>query len=109
MEALTGGLAGHGRADAREGWGATVFLQVMDPAAFAGLGAFERQMGEVARQCRASRPADARRPVRLPGERGYELASTQAESGVLLHEGILPAIRPWAEKYGVALPMQRGS
>lgn len=104
VEALTGGLAGHGRADAREGWGATVFLQVIDPAAFAGLAAFEHQVGEVARQCRASKPVDAQRPVRLPGERGYQLAAAQAAAGVLLHEGILPALRPWAEKLGVALP-----
>ena len=104
VEALTGGLAGHGRADPREGWGATVFLQVIDPAAFAGLGAFERQLAEVARQCRASRPIDARRPVRLPGERGYRLAAEQAGKGVVLHESILPACRPWAEKFGVPLP-----
>jgi L-lactate dehydrogenase len=104
VEALTGGLAGHGRADAREGWGATVFLQAIDPVAFAGLEAFERQVGEVARQCRASRPVDAQRPVRLPGERGYQLAAAQAETGVLLHEGILPSLRPWAERYAVAMP-----
>lgn len=104
VEALTGGLAGHGRADTPEGWGATVFLQVIDPAAFAGLSAFERQLAEVARRCRASNPIDARRPVRLPGERGYQLAAEQASAGVLLHEGILPALRPWASKHGVALP-----
>jgi L-lactate dehydrogenase len=104
VEALTGGLAGHGRADPREGWGATVFLQVIDPAAFAGLEAFERQVGEVARQCRSARPVAADRPVRLPGERGYQLAATQREQGVLLHEGILPALAPWAEKLGVAPP-----
>ena len=57
VEALTGGLAGHGRADAREGWGATVFLQVIDPRAFAGLDAFTRQTGAVVQQCHASRPA----------------------------------------------------
>jgi len=109
VETLTGGLAGHGRADPREGWGATVFLQVIDPAAFAGRAAFERQMGEVARQCRASKPVDAQRPVRLPGERGYRLAASQAESGVELQAGILPALVPWAAKYGVALPeVQQG-
>jgi L-lactate dehydrogenase len=104
VEALTGGLAGHGRADPREGWGATVFLQVIDPAAFAGQAAFTQQMDEVARQCRASRPADAQRPVRLPGERAYRLARSQVEQGVVLHESILPALVPWAAKYGVALP-----
>ena len=104
VEALTGGLAGHGRADPKEGWGATVFLQVIDPEAFAGAAAFERQMGEVARQCRASRPADPARPVRLPGERGDRLAKAQRQQGVVLHEAILPALQPWAEKYKVALP-----
>jgi LDH2 family malate/lactate/ureidoglycolate dehydrogenase len=104
VEALTGGLAGHGRADPREGWGATVFLQVIDPEAFAGKGAFERQMGEVARQCRSAKPVDAARPVRLPGERGYQLAASQTQTGVVLHGGILPALRPWAAKFGVAMP-----
>jgi L-lactate dehydrogenase len=104
VEALTGGLAGRGRADPKEGWGATVFVQVIDPDAFAGRAAFERQTGEVARQCRASRPAQADRPVRMPGERGYQLAKTQEQQGVLLHEGILPSLVPWARKYGVALP-----
>jgi LDH2 family malate/lactate/ureidoglycolate dehydrogenase len=104
VEALTGGLAGHGRADPREGWGATVFLQVLDPQAFAGLAAFERQVGEVARQCRASRPATASRPVRLPGERAYRQAASQAETGVALHEGILESLAPWAKKLGVPVP-----
>ena len=104
VEALTGGLAGHGRADPREGWGATVFVQVIDPEAFAGRAAFERQLGEVARQCRASRPANPQRPVRMPGERGFQLADEQAGQGVQLHEGILAALAPWASKLGVAMP-----
>jgi L-lactate dehydrogenase len=104
VEALTGGLAGHGRADPREGWGATVFLQVIDPEAFAGREAFERQLTEVTRQCRASRPIDTQRLVRVPGERGYRMAAAQAATGLRLHESILPALRPWAQKYKVPLP-----
>src|SRR5262249_21717733 len=34
IEALTQGLGGFGRADAPGGWGASVFVQVIDPAAF---------------------------------------------------------------------------
>ncbi|HSW19516.1 MAG TPA: Ldh family oxidoreductase [Ramlibacter sp.] len=104
VEALTGGLAGYGRADPPDGWGATVFLQVIAPSAFAGLQAFERQVGEVASRCRASKPIDAQRPVRLPGERGYQLAASQAQAGVQLHDSILPALRPWARKYGLSVP-----
>lgn len=104
VEALTGGLAGFGRADPRQGWGATVFLQVIDPAAFAGSDAFLRQMGEVARQCHASTPADPARPVRLPGEKGLLLAQRQREQGVALHPGVLEALAPWAEQLKVAMP-----
>jgi LDH2 family malate/lactate/ureidoglycolate dehydrogenase len=104
VEALTGGLSGHGRADAGEGWGATVFLQVIDPAAFAGRAAFLRQMDEVARRCHASRPAREGQPVRLPGEKGFALAREMLEQGVRLHPSILPALKPWAEKLGVAMP-----
>ena len=104
VEALTGGLAGFGRADPKQGWGATVFLQVIDPAAFAGRGDFVRQMDEVARQCRASRPARAGQPVRLPGEKGHALAARQQEAGVTLHPGIMEALAPWAEQFGVEAP-----
>ena len=104
VEALTGGLAGFGRADPKQGWGATVFLQIIDPAAFAGLPDFLRQTGEVARQCHASRPADAARPVRLPGEKGLKLAERQRVQGVTLHPGLIEALQPWAEKLKVAPP-----
>jgi L-lactate dehydrogenase len=104
VEALTGGLSGFGRADAKEGWGATVFLQILDPEAFAGGAAFVRQMDAVAQQCRASRPIDAQRPVRLPGEKGFQLARQQREQGVSLHPGIMEALLPWARKLQVATP-----
>lgn len=36
IEALTGGLAGFGRADPRQGWGATVNITLYDIESFAG-------------------------------------------------------------------------
>jgi LDH2 family malate/lactate/ureidoglycolate dehydrogenase len=104
VEALTGGLAGHGRADSREGWGATVFLQVIDPRAFSGLDAFTRQTGTVAQQCRDSRPARAGSAVRLPGEKGLALAQQQRQQGVSLYSSIMPSLEPWARKLEVAMP-----
>ncbi len=106
VEALTGGLAGHGRADAREGWGATVFLQVIDPRAFAGLDAFTRQTATVTGQCRASRPAKPGEAVRTPGERGMALAHEQMERGVALYPSIMALLTPWADKLGVATPKE---
>lgn len=104
VEGLTGGLAGLGRADPKEGWGATVFLQIIDPAAFSGLAAFTRQTGKVAELCHASRPARQGQPVRTPGERGLSLAATQKADGVALYPSILPSLAPWASRLNVAMP-----
>ena len=104
VEALTGGLAGHGRADPREGWGATVFLQIIDPRAFAGLDAFMRQTGAVTQQCRDSRPAQPGTSVRTPGEQGLKRAARQRTEGVALYPAIMPALESWSRKLAVAMP-----
>jgi LDH2 family malate/lactate/ureidoglycolate dehydrogenase len=103
VEALTGGLAGHGRADPREGWGATVFLQIMNPACFGGAAEFRRQTQCVADACRATPPRPGVERVRLPGETGLRRRAEQLANGVELHPGILPALEPWSRKLGVLL------
>ena len=104
VEALTGGLAGHGRADPKEGWGASVFLQVFVPALFGGEKDFRRQTEFVAAACRTSPPRPGIERVRLPGENGLRKRADQLAHGVELHPGILPALAPWAEKLHVAPP-----
>lgn len=103
VEALTGGLAGHGRADAPEGWGATVHMTLHDLQAFGGKAAFLRQMDHIAEQCRGNAPADAANPVRLPGERGLQKRADQLASGVRLHPSIAPALREAEQRYGFKL------
>jgi LDH2 family malate/lactate/ureidoglycolate dehydrogenase len=104
VEALTAGLAGYGRADDVEGWGGTVFVQVLDPDAFGGLAAFKRQMDFVAERARSATPRTGIDRVRLPGERGLQRYREQIENGVVLYPTIVPALAPWAQKLGVALP-----
>jgi L-lactate dehydrogenase len=104
VEALTAGLAGFGRADPSEGWGATVFVQAIDPDAFGGRDAFVHQMDWIARACREAQPRPGTSGARLPGERGLRLAREQAKRGIELHGGILDALAPWAKRYGVAMP-----
>jgi len=104
VEALTGGLAGHGRDDPEEGWGATVFLQVLDPALFGGSEDFLRQTSRLSRLCHETPPRPGFERVRLPGENGLRRREAQLESGVELHADVAPALRPWAEKLGIALP-----
>ena len=104
VEALTAGLAGLGRADPKEGWGATVFVQVIDPSAFGGADAMRRQMDHIVAACHASAPRDPANPVRMPGERAQKLAREQRAHGVALDASILPLIAPWAQRLGVTMP-----
>jgi len=104
VESLTGGLAAHGRADPKEGWGATIFVQLLDPEAFGGLEGATRQIDFVAAACHASAPRTPGQPVRLPGERGLARRAEQLAGGVVLHPSIAPLLAPWQEKFGIAAP-----
>jgi len=104
VEAFTAGLAGQGRSDPGARWGGTVFVQVIDPQAFNGRGAFEQQMDWIAEQCTANPPVRPEQPVRLPGQRGLALRRQALQEGVPLAAGIVSALAPWAEKLGVTMP-----
>jgi L-lactate dehydrogenase len=103
-EALSQGLSGQGRAEGPKGMVNAVFLQLIDPAAFAGLDAFTRQTDAIAGKCRSSPPRPGFGAVRLPGEAGLRRRETAERDGVLLRQGILEALLPWATKLGVAVP-----
>jgi L-lactate dehydrogenase len=103
-EALTQGLAGFGRADEPKAWGACVFVQVIDPAAFGGRQAFTRQTDWLARACRSASPRPDVDQVRVPGEQGLARKRAALADGVMLHPGVLDALRPWADRFGVVMP-----
>jgi len=104
VEAMTSGLAGHGRADAREAWSACVYLQVFDPALFGGRKNFRRQTEWMAKLCRETPPRTGIERVRLPGETGLKRREAQLQDGVELYKNIMPALKPWAERFQVATP-----
>jgi L-lactate dehydrogenase len=104
IEMLTGGLAGFGRADPKEGWGATVFVQAFDPPAFGGAEALQRQAEWIAEACRSNPPRDGFDRVRLPGQRGLQRRRDQLLNGVELHADILPTLEPWSQRLSVPMP-----
>jgi L-lactate dehydrogenase len=108
VEAFTAGLAGFGRADTVDGWGATVFVQVLDPAAFGGSDAYRRQMDWLVDACHDATPRPGGERVRLPGENGMKRYREQQANGVAPHPGIMPSLQPWAEKLHVAMPAAAG-
>jgi L-lactate dehydrogenase len=101
VEALTQGLAGHGRRDAPGRWGASVYLQLVDPDAFAGREAFVDQMSFLAEACRDNVPINPARPVRLPGEQASRLITQAEREGLDLPGKVARSLRDWAGRLGV--------
>lgn len=104
VEAITSGLAGHGRADAVDIWGASVSVHVTDIAAFGEAHAFRKQMDHLVNQCVNSKPAHAEKPVRVPGQRGLAYKKEQLETGVILHQDIIPALKELISQSGIDGP-----
>jgi LDH2 family malate/lactate/ureidoglycolate dehydrogenase len=104
IEALSQGLSGHGRADPLTGWGASVYVQVMDPAAFGGAANFLRQTSFIAAACRSNPPAPGIPAVRLPGQQALACKRAALRDGVRLHHGIMEQLGSRAEKLAVARP-----
>ena len=104
VEALTGGLAGHGRADPPDGWGATVFMSLYDPAAFGGTTDFLRQTDWLGEACRSNPPRPGFSEVRMPGDRGLARMKAQLLDGITLHPSIPPMLADCAQRYGMQLP-----
>lgn len=99
VEALTQALSGHGRMDAPKRWGASVYLQLIDPNAFAGHHAFCDQMDFLIDACHANTPANPEMPVRLPGELANQRIQQAMELGVPITHQTLEQLLAAATHY----------
>ncbi len=104
IEALSQGLAGHGRKDAPTRWGGNVFLQVLSPDFFAGDDAFAEQTSFFGDACRRNPPIDPARPVRLPGDQAAAQIAQSKDHGVALTLPTWDAIAQLAKRFQIPLP-----
>jgi LDH2 family malate/lactate/ureidoglycolate dehydrogenase len=104
VEALTQGLSGYGRSSKPDQWGSATFVQVMDPAVFAGHAAFTTETDDMALRCRAARPAPGFDAVRLPGERALVRKRAALSAGLELFDGIMERLQKEADLYGIEAP-----
>ena len=102
VEALTSGLAGHGRKDAPQQWGASATAVVIDPRFFGGLEAFTAESSFLGQLVLASRPLDPQRPVRLPGQAGLKLREQALREGLGLSPAVLDALNQTAAQLQLA-------
>lgn len=104
VEALTQGFGGFGRADSPKGATSSVFVQVIDPDAFAGRAAFARQTSWLVDACRENPTRPGVERVRIPGENAMKRRRAAMEAGVDLSPHIVAALEPYAERFQVAMP-----
>jgi LDH2 family malate/lactate/ureidoglycolate dehydrogenase len=105
IEALTQGLSGYGRAEAPSDWGASVFVQVLDAAAFGGRDAMLRETGWLRRACEATPAIPGIERVRLPGDAARARRVAALANGIELYPGIMARLRREAETLGVPAPL----
>jgi L-lactate dehydrogenase len=103
VEALALGLSGYGRSQKPDAFGQSVFVQAIDPAAFAGREAFLKEMDHLVAACRASRPRPGVERVRVPGERALASRAEQEKNGVAVPAASLAKLEPWMKKLGVKI------
>lgn len=99
-------LSDYGRADAvsDDGDANTVWLQVVDPTAFASEGHFERQAQQLVEAVKSCQPIDPKRPVRVPGEGALALREQQLRNGLEYSAATWRQLQWCAEFCGVPLP-----
>ena len=90
VDLLGQGLSGKGRANTRAPGplAQSAFLQVIDPAFFAGLDAFTEQSTHLAKACRSNPPADPARPVRVPGDSASARRRDALANGVPVDDAV---------------------
>ncbi|MEJ8845546.1 Ldh family oxidoreductase [Variovorax rhizosphaerae] len=104
VELLSGCLSGHGRAEPKEGWSASVFVLALDPAAFGGTDAYLKQATWLADACRASAPRPGVAKVSVPGDDSEARRQRQLRDGVQVDPGVMAALKPWSERLSVPMP-----
>ena len=104
VEALTQGLGAFGRSATPRGWGASVFVQILDPDAFGGMEGYCRETDWLAQACRDTPPRPGVEAVRLPGARALSLRRAALERGVTLHAGIIETLREQGAPLGIDPP-----
>ena len=104
VEALTNGLSGHGRSDEPGRWGASVFLQLINPEAFGGLVFLKKEMTRFAENCLATKSIPDGTGVRLPGSKALTLKKNQLEQGIVLLPAVWHDLIHCAEQYDLKMP-----
>jgi len=108
-EVLSMALGGYGRADdtaSSDGEANSVYIQMINPAAFGEQQDYLRQAQAIKRMCEKSSSKAGDDAVRVPGQRAWARRADQLVNGVELYPTIMEDLGVWADKLGVIVPAE---
>ncbi|WGF88124.1 Ldh family oxidoreductase [Marinivivus vitaminiproducens] len=106
-EAFALALSGHGRREPKTRGAQGVFLQLIDPAAFAGAEETLAETSYIADRCVGARPAEGSAGVRLPGQRALSEMRRQLRDGLEISPPVWERLLAISTRFGVPPPSER--
>ena len=103
IEALSQGLSGSGRSRKLKTMNLSIYIQVIDPDAFAGLDAFKNEMSFLYNECINNPPIDKNNKVRMPGQNALLCRRKSIEKGIYLSKETLKSLEEIAKKFDIIL------
>ena len=103
IEALSQGLSGSGRSRKLKTMNLSIYIQVIDPDAFAGLEAFKNEMSFLYNECINNPPIDQNKKVRMPGQNALLRRSKSIENGIYLSKETLTSLNEISKKLDIVL------
>lgn len=104
VESLTQGLSGVGRKTPPPGIYSSLYVQVIDPAFFAGRDAYAEQTRWLAQACRDNPPLPGAPAVRVPGDRAALMRRQAHAGGLPLEAPVWDALQALARRVDCKLP-----
>ena len=101
LEVLSSGLNNYGPTEAcGDGEANAVFLQVFDPEAFGSLAGLQEHVAMLNQLFEEDHSGN----TRMPGQRGWELRTSQLNRGVVLSASTIKSLSVLAERVAVSMP-----
>ena len=103
IEALSQGLSGSGRSRKLKTMNLSIFIQVIDPNAFAGLETFKNEMSFLYNECINNPPIDKNNKVRMPGQNALLRRKKSIKNGIDLSKETLKSLEEISKKFDINL------
>ena len=103
IEALSQGLSGSGRSRKLKTMNLSIYIQVIDPNAFAGLETFKNEMSFLYNECINNPPIDKNNKVRMPGQNALLRRKKSIKNGINLSKETLKSLEEISKKFHINL------